>query len=225
MPGTLALVGGGEWRDGCGFDAELLAASGTTEVAVLPTGAAYEHPERTLTAAAGWFERLGATVLPVRVLTRAHATAPEHAEAVREARFIYLAGESPMHLRSVLLHSATWDALRAAFDDGAVLAGTAAGASVLCDPMVDPRGGAFTLGLGLLRETAVIPHHQSWSEDKARRTERIAPARTRLVGIDDSTALIWSSNGGWTVAGTGAVSVVLDGSPADVTTLPSPDGG
>ena len=40
--------------------------------------------------------------------------------------------------------------------------------------MVDPRGGALTLGLGLLTQVAVIPHHDSWSEDKAKRTLKIA---------------------------------------------------
>ena len=46
-----------------------------------------------------------------------------------------------------------------------MLAGSSAGAMVLCDPMVDPRGGAFTLGLGLLADLAVIPAHDHWSED------------------------------------------------------------
>ena len=80
-----------------------------------------------------------------------------------------------MHLRSVLKDSPVWDALVAAWQRGAVLAGSGSGAMVLCDPMVDPRGGAFTLGLGLIAQLAVIPHHDTWSEDKAKRTLRIAP--------------------------------------------------
>ena len=58
-PGILALVGGGEWSEGCSFDAELLAASGSDEVLVLPTAAAYEHPERLVVEAGEWFARWG----------------------------------------------------------------------------------------------------------------------------------------------------------------------
>ena len=222
MSGTLALVGGGEWTDGCEFDRALLEASGSTDVLVLPTGAAYEHPQRSVAAAEAWFSTFGGTVRTVPVLTRADALDLGHAEALRNAPFVYLCGESPMHLRSVLMHSPAWDALVAAWAEGAVLAGTAAGAMVLCDPMVDPRGGALTLGLGLLPQTAVIPHHDTWSEDKAKRTEQIAPAGTRLVGIDERTALISGSDGTWRTGGVGAVTVHVDGADSGLDSLPQP---
>ncbi len=52
MPGMLALVGGGEFRDGCTFDRTLLdAVEGDVEVLVLPTAAAFEHPERVVAEA------------------------------------------------------------------------------------------------------------------------------------------------------------------------------
>ncbi len=53
--GTLALVGGGEWQEGCVFDSELLAISGASEVLVLPTAAAYEHPGRAVDSATRYF--------------------------------------------------------------------------------------------------------------------------------------------------------------------------
>jgi cyanophycinase len=220
MPGTLALVGGAEWRDGCDFDRDLLAASGASEVLVVATAAAYEHPERLIESAERWFGELGAKVVTLPVYTRGDAVVPANAEPVRAARCIYLAGGSPMHLRSVLKDSPVWDALVAAWEDGATVAGSSAGAMVLCDPLVDPRGGALTLGLGLVEPLAVIPHHDSWSEDKAKRTLHIAPAGLPIVGVDERTALLRDGGGSWTVAGVGTATVYRDGEIADLSVLP-----
>lgn len=220
MPGMLALVGGAEWRDGCDFDRDLLAASGGTEVLVVPTAAAYEHPDRLVDAAARWFADLGATVRELPVHTRPDALDPAHAGPAGEARCIYLAGGSPMHLRSVLKDSPVWEAIVRAWQGGASLAGSSAGAMVLCDPMVDPRGGALTLGLGLVEQVAVIPHHDSWSEDKAKRTLQIAPEGLPIAGIDERTALLRASDGTWSVSGAGRVVVHVDGREADLTALP-----
>ena len=74
--GTLALVGGDEWTEGCSFDATLLAASGGTDVLVLPTAAAYQHPERVVLRAAEWFAPLGAQVEGLMVVDRASAEDP-----------------------------------------------------------------------------------------------------------------------------------------------------
>ena len=71
--GPLALVGGDEWSDGCDFDAELLAASGGDEVLVLPTAAAYEHPEKAVATAVSWFAELGGRARGLMVLGRADA--------------------------------------------------------------------------------------------------------------------------------------------------------
>ena len=71
--GLLALVGGGEWTEGCDFDADLLAASGGEDVVVLPTAAAYERPERTVLRASEWFAGLGARVEGLMVVGRRDA--------------------------------------------------------------------------------------------------------------------------------------------------------
>jgi cyanophycinase len=220
MQGPLALVGGGEWREGCTFDRELLEASGADEVLVLPTAAAYEHPERAVETAEKWFAGLGAKVRGLMVLARPDAEQEANAAAIRDARFIYLSGGSPLHLRSVLKDSPAWDALCQAWQGGAVLAGSSAGAMALCDPMVDPRGGAFTLGLGLLAQVAIIPHHNTWSEEKAKRTITLAPKGLPIVGIDERTALIRGTDGAWKVAGVGDVVVFVEGHEAGVDALP-----
>lgn len=221
MAGHLALVGGGEFTEGCSFDAQLVEVSGAKEVLVIPTGAAYEHPDRLVEQAVGWFDRLGVTARGLNVLARPDAQSVEMATAVAESRFTYLVGGSPMHLRSVMKDSLVWAALVAAWNDGATVAGSSAGAMVLCDPMVDPRGGAFTLGLGLITDVAVIPAHDSWSEDAAHRTRKMSPAGLVLAGIDERTALIRDPSGAWSAAGAGAVVIFVGGAPADLSALPS----
>jgi len=220
VSGPLALVGGGEWRDGCDFDRGLVDAVGAEEVLVLPTGSAYEHPERLVDASKKWFDQLGVRARGLMVLTRPDAVDEANASAVRRARFVYLAGTSPMHLRSVLKDSPLWDALIESWDGGMALAGSSAGAMVMCDPMVDPRGGAFTLGLGLVENMTIVPHHDNWSEEKAHRTLQLAPKGLIVVGVDERTALVRDGSGGWRTEGAGKVTAWRDGTELPLADLP-----
>jgi cyanophycinase len=219
MSGVVALVGGAEWQDGCTFDRGLLEAAQTTDVLVLPTAAAYEHPDRAVATAQAWFEKLGAKATGLNVLRRPDAEDEANAAAVRQARLLYLGGGSPLHLRSVLKDTLVWEALVHAWQDGAVIAGSSAGAMVLTDPMVDPRGGAFTLGLGLVEQLAVIPHFNSWSHDKAHRTIALATKGLAVVGIPEQTALIRDADGTWRSEGVGDVAVFVNGEAADLSAL------
>ena len=138
--GTLALVGGDEWTEGCTFDPLLLAASGGDDVVVLPTAAAYQHPERVVLRAAEWFGPMGGKVEGLMVVDRASAEDPGMAAVVAGARFIYLAGGSPLHLRAVLKKSAVFEALRRAYAAGAVIAGP--GPGPWCSPTPWPTPAA-----------------------------------------------------------------------------------
>jgi cyanophycinase len=205
--GTLVLIGGNEWHEGCrALDRELLAASGTDEVVVLPAAAAFEHAERIDARAAAYFAELGATVRVLPVLHRTEAEDPEMATVVRKAKFVYLADGSPLHLRSVLKGSALFDALLSSYRAGGVLAASGAGATLLCDPMVDPRGGAYTVGLGVVKDLAVFPYHGSAAAHLRERSIDLLPAAACLAGIDEETALVKRGET-WTVAGVGSVTL------------------
>jgi len=221
MTGPLALVGGGEFTAGCTFDAELLAAVGATEVAVVATGWAYENPKKSIAAAQEWFATLGVSVREIPVYTRGDALDAANIAAIRNAKFIYLNGVSPMHIKSVFKETPAYEALIAAWRDGAALVGSGAGADVLCDPMVDIRGGAFTVGLGLLPGVAVIARSDEWSPDKVRRTIDLASAGVVLLELPTCTAVIDDvGNGGWRVVGSGTVVAHRDGKVVDVSALP-----
>jgi cyanophycinase len=155
------------------------------------------------------------------VLRRAEAFEAEHVDAVRTSRFTYLTGDSPMHLRSVLKDTPLWDALVAAMDDGGVLAGSSAGAMVLSDPMVDPRGGAFTLGLGLVRQLAVVPHVEEWSAERLHRTLDLAgdDHQLPLLALESGSACIRGPDGRWTTHG--RVTVYRGRTPVGLDELPT----
>ena len=222
VAGTLALVGGAEWGPGCDFDAELLARAGG-EVLVLPTAAAYERPERAVATAQAWFASLGGEARGLMVLSHADACGERYAGEVRSAGFVYLSGGSPLHLLSVLKGSLVLEALEAAWRAGAIVAGSSAGAMVLCDPMVDPRGGAYTVGLGLVEQLAVVPHHDSGASHHLWRTLELAPAGVAVVAIPERTAVIREPDGKWRAAGArqSEVTVQLDGETRGLEVIPA----
>jgi cyanophycinase len=198
VTGTLALVGGGELTIATEeADADLLTVAATGEVLVVPAAAAFEHPQRAVDNATAYFARLGAKAVGCRVLARPDALDEANARQVREAAFIYVLGGSPMHLRSVLKATPVWDALVAAHQAGAVLAASSAGAMVLTDPMVDPRGGAFTIGLGLVRPLSVVPHVDEWSHERLHRTLQLAGADVPVLTLATGATAVCSREGAW----------------------------
>ena len=142
-------------------------------------------PTRSVDQAVTWFEGLGVKVRPVMVLNRRDAQDDANVKALKGAAFVYLSDGSPLHLRSVLKESSLLAVLVAGYRNGGVLAASGAGATVLGDPMVDPRGGAYTVGLGVVSNLAIFPYHGSAADhlqaalDRAARRARDPRGRRR----------------------------------------------
>lgn len=190
MTGIIALQGGGPFTANDDLDRRILAAVGATSVVVLPTADAFEHPERLVDAATTWGTRLGVGIEALMVLNRRAAMDDAAAAAVRAARAVYLVGDQQLHLRSVVKDTPLWAAIVEVAQHGAVV-GVGGSASALCDPMVDPRGGAFTLGLGLLNGVAFVSDAEKYSPERLHRTEAladtvlaVAPTGSALLRID-----------------------------------------
>jgi cyanophycinase len=66
----------------------------------------------------------------------------------------------------------------------------------------------------------VIPHANTWSHEKARRTFELAPQGCAVVGIDEQTAVVRSPDGTWTASGAGHVAVWIDGQDSPLSALP-----
>jgi cyanophycinase len=209
--GVLALVGGAEWRDGCSFDQRLLSESGAREVLVVPTAAAYEYPAKAVEWATAYFKALGVETKALNLLKRSDAFRSEVISEIEAASMIYLSGGSPFHLRSVIKKTPAFDAIVKFYRSGGYLAASSAGAMVLTDPMADPRGGALTVGLGLISNLALVPHFDTFASETERRTISLAKNRIVVAGVDEETALIRRSGGVWSAEGRGAVSLFEDG--------------
>lgn len=219
MTGPLALVGGDEWADGVAFNREVAEAVGATEVVLLATAAAYEHPERVVEAATAHFGAHGIGVVAPPVLARADASDEAHVAVVAGARLVYLTGRSAMHLRQVVKDTPVWRALVEAWHGGAAVVASSAASSALCEPMVDSRGGAFTVGLALVEGLAVVPHRNRWSDEKAHRTVSLAPRSVAVASIDERAALV-HRDGTWSAVGIGGVTVHRAGVETGLEALP-----
>lgn len=198
MTGPIVLQGGGPFVVNDDLDRRLLAAAGADRVVVLPTADAFEGPDRLVTAAVAWGERLGVAVEPVMALRRADAADPAFVAAVDGARAVYLVGDSPLHLRSVMKDTPLWAAIGGVLERGGAVVGVGQSAAALCDPMTDPRGGAFTLGLGLVTGVAVVAEAEAQTAERMARTLKIADVG--VISLPTGSAAVLS-DAGWEFVG------------------------
>lgn len=205
MTGIIALEGGGPFRLHDDLDRRLLAEVGATSVVVLPTADAFERPEDLIDAARSWAERIGVTVEPLRVMRRTEALESDNAAVIARSRAVWLVGDNPIHLRSVLKDTPVWQAITAVHQAGGLVVGAGAPASALCDPMIDPRGGALALGLGMIKGVAVITESEKETADRHARTKKLA--NVPLIFLPSSSATVrrganWEHVGASEIEGT-----------------------
>jgi cyanophycinase len=193
MTGTIALQGGGPFTANDDLDARLLRAAGATEVVVVPTADAFEHPERLVATAMNWAERLDVAVEALMVLRRGDAMEQGAADVVRAAKAVWFVGDQPLHLKSVLKDTPLFEALGDVLRNGGVVTAAGGSAAAMCDPMVDPRGGAFTLGLGLVRGLALVTEAETWSPERLHRTRDLANTSVAVLRTGD--ALVHTADG------------------------------
>ncbi len=191
---------------------ELAGGSGA-RISIIPTAAAPDHNhERAGGNGARWFASLGArqvAVLPL--IDRASANDPAIADALRDTRLIYLLGGFTHYLGQTLIGSASWQAALEAYAAGAVIAGSSAGAMVLCQHYYDPQSSQVNAGLGLVPNACVLPHHNTFGQRWAPRLSTLLPGSV-LIGIDERTGMLDDgADGAWRVYGQGAITLYRGG--------------
>ena len=216
--GRLLLLGSGEftpvWDD---LDRRILASLPRARplVAIVPTASGQEEtPAAWADNGIAHFTALGADAVGVMVVRREDADDPRWEREVRRADWIYFSGGRPQHAIGVLERSPFWRAVLERNREGAVLAGSSAGAMMLGEKSYAPddfdvaglpQRVSVRDGLGVLGGHFVVPHFDLLSQLAPERVQAwIAawPEGLRGIGIDEDTAVV-EGTGGWTVRGRG----------------------
>ncbi len=167
--GYLVAIGGAEDKE---FEMEILgrvlalAPDDHTEVAVIVTASGV--PEEVFPTYEAAFTQLGATAVHALDLRdRNDASDPEHIATIQRCGVIFFSGGDQMRLTNVLGGSPALEAIRQRYQEGAVVAGTSAGAVALPtaiiygDGSVDAlhRGGVqMGAGLGFVEGLLIDSH-------------------------------------------------------------------
>jgi cyanophycinase len=208
--GYLLLEGGAEFG-GRMRDPDLkaieLAGGFEAPVRIIPTAAAPDNNHRR----AGdngirWFQSLGAKdVGSLPLIDKVSANDENIAQSLREAKLIYMLGGFTGYLGETLKGSVAWQAALEAYANRAVIAGSSAGAMVMCEFYYDPSRGQVVDGLNLVPNAIVMPHYDTFGKSWASRLLEIS--QVTLVGIDERTGMLDDGRGTWTVHGAGNVTL------------------
>jgi cyanophycinase len=210
---VLALVGGNEFNPGNEEQDRLLAKSaGSGPAFVVPTAAARQGPDRAVAHAQSWFHELGLDLEELPVLKRVDANSKDLAARARAGGFFYLVGGDPGLVVQVLYSSRVWNAIFEAWREGSALAGSSAGAMALCSHTLIRAGWPNRFNrrpaeaLGLVPDTAVLPHFDTFGHRWVESAQRALP-RATLLGVDERSAAVWQEST-WRAMGPGAVTVI-----------------
>jgi cyanophycinase len=226
MPGSIALVGSGEFLPIMADFEKSLINDGVKNnkqptYVQIPTAAGQESPERLK-----YWEQLGnkqAELLQVTphflpIFTREDAQNPEFVKQIENSALMYMSGGDPHYLANSLIDTPVWNAIYTNWHTGASLAGCSAGAMAMCAEIPNFRFTKRepTRGLNILPNLRVIPHFDKffkWIPDSAAKVLMHAPENSILLGIDELTALVRRSNEThWIVQGEAKVHI-LQGAP------------
>jgi cyanophycinase len=208
--GHLLLEGGAEFG-GRMRDPDLkaieLAGGFEAPIRIIPTAAAPDHNhQRAGNNGIRWFQSLGAKdVVSVPLIDKASANDKGIATSLRDAKLIYMLGGFTGYLGETLKGSAAWEAVLDGYRNGAVIAGSSAGAMVMCEFYFDPSQKRVVNGLNLVPNSIVLPHHNTFGKNWAPHLLEIS--RATLLGIDEQTGMLSDGSQPWTVFGRGSVTL------------------
>lgn len=216
--GALIAIGGAEDKVG---DRAVLrdvidrAGGKKAKIAVFPTASSI--PQELSATYEAIFSSMGAEVRTVWLEERADAEDPANLALLEGVTAIFFTGGSQGRIVTLLGGTPMATAIRRAHRSGVIVAGTSAGASVICDHMIAqgkrgyaPRRNSVTLAPGLgLTKRLVIDQHFAQRHRIGRLFAAVALNPFLIgVGIDEDTGFVIEANNHATVVGRGTVTII-----------------
>ena len=212
--GILLLEGGCEFQgkmEEPDRKALVLAGDKSAKAVIIPTAAAPDNnSQHAGNTALKWFRDLGAkNVVSLPIIDKHFADDAKLSAELEQANLIYILGGFPGYLAHTLAETRCLVALFRAYRKGALLAGSSAGAMVLCEWYFDPEDKKIKKGFRFLKNTILVPHHDTFGHSwHSRYFENFSGIQ--CIGIDEQTGMInHTSRHRWTVYGKGGITVYL----------------
>lgn len=216
---TLLVIGGAEDRIGRSVVLRRfvrLAGGRTSRIVIIPTASSFAG--EVSEAYRDVFTRLrGGELSVVDPASRREADDPTMVAAVDAATGVFLTGGSQVKLSQHIVGTPVGQAIHRAYQRGAVVAGTSAGASIMSRFMISlgdegltprQRSSQISAGLGLV-EDVIIDQHFDQRNRYGRLMAMVASSPSLLgMGVDENTAAEIRDGRLLTVIGTGAIFLV-----------------
>src|SRR4051794_4398881 len=216
---TLLIIGGAEDRIGRSVVLKRfvkLAGGRRSRIVVIPTASSFA--EEVSESYRDVFTRLrGGEVSVVHPETRRDSDDPAMVEALDRATGVFITGGSQVKLAQNIVGTPVGAAVVRAYERGAVVAGTSAGASIMSRFMISlgeegltprQRASQISAGLGLV-EDVIIDQHFDQRGRYGRLMSMVAASPNLLgMGIDENTAAEIRGGTVMSVIGAGSIFVV-----------------
>jgi cyanophycinase len=179
------------------------------------------------------FRSLGVKHLfQLEINERGEARAPSKVKILDDATGVFFTGGDQLKITSQIGDTPIFQRIREIYDDGGVIAGTSAGAAVMCETMLVEGGeekshviggsARMAPGLGLI-DGVIIDQHFMERGRFGRLIGAVSQNPKNLgIGIDEQTAIVVERGNGFYVLGSGAV-YVIDGTEVKYSNIAEED--
>jgi len=208
--GTLFVIGGGH-KDEHLMEALVEAAQLSPKDYIMILPMASTVPDESVEGMVNQLKEVTKNKITSINFSKSDAEDRKLVDSVRHAKLIYITGGDQNRFMSIVAHTALFDAIHAAYQQGACIAGTSAGAAIMSETMItgnqlkdsvyrptfnrlEHQNLETAKGLGLIKSAIIDQHFVKRSRYNRLFTALAEFPDKTCIGIDEGTAIIVRQN-------------------------------